>query len=49
MDVSQAMNAQERKRLDLMEIKCLRTMCGVRQVDHIRNASTFMSDLGSSA
>lgn len=34
---SWAFNAKERKVVDTLEIKCLRKMFGVRQVDHIRN------------
>ncbi len=32
-----SMGAVERKRLNVMEMKCLRSMCGVTQMDRMRN------------
>ncbi len=31
------MGAAERKRLNVMEIRCLRSMCGVTRMDRVRN------------
>lgn len=31
------LNVKERKRVDAMEIKCMRNMCGVRRIDRVRN------------
>ena len=31
------LNARERKKVDVMEMKCLRSICGVRLVDRVRN------------
>ncbi len=31
------MEAAERKRLNVMEMRCLRSMCGVTQMDRVRN------------
>lgn len=34
---SWALNAEERKRIEVMEMRCLRTICGVRWFDRITN------------
>ncbi len=31
------MGAAERKRLNVMEMRCLRNVCGVTHMDHVRN------------
>ncbi len=31
------MGAAERKRLNVMEMRCLRSMCGVTRMDRVRN------------
>ncbi len=31
------MGAEERKRLNVMEMRCLRSMCGVARMDRVRN------------
>ncbi len=31
------MGAAERKRLNVMKMRCLRSMCGVTQMDRVRN------------
>ncbi len=34
---SWALNAEERKRIEVMEMRCLRTICGVRWFDRVTN------------
>ena len=33
-----ALSAQERRKIEVFEMMCLRNMCGIRRVDRVRNA-----------
>lgn len=31
------LNARERQRVDVMKIKCLKNICGLKRIDRVRN------------